>query len=209
MKAKFAIVRHTGKHELNSEFMTHFCKCEDVVMLRPDLSNKRRNKVKYKSVIESNWTMFDTEDLLDFESKLRKSFSLLKPRITWKQNGDIILVKEQVFMFTNDANASYISLMKDEQTEFHPFELTKGIIEKFEKFSEAIDTATMLLDPYVKNQKLRNAALSRSRFNFDDEGRQFLLNKAADIENQIIQYYKFMFRSLYCFLEKKAFVGWK
>jgi len=54
VKTKFAVVRHKGNEELNSEFIKKLSKCSDVVMLGVDTSDRRRSKVKCRSAQSSN-----------------------------------------------------------------------------------------------------------------------------------------------------------
>lgn len=207
MKTKFAVVRHKGNEEVNSEFIKKMSKCSNVVMLGVDLSDRRRSKVKCKSIIEENWSNFEAHDLVNADRLLKNAFYLLNPYSHWDDNGRYVKVKEEIFMFTSDANASYISIMKDDKTSFYPFELTKQKFAKLEKFSERIDVAKTLFDPYLKNKEIR-ARVCR-KFKFDKKTEEYLTLDVLKVENEICGNYKRIFSDLYDFLENKLFVGWK
>lgn len=207
MKTKFALVRYSGKEELNTALMQKISKCQDVVMLKFDYKNKRRNKIKYKSIVENNWSEIPNHDLVDADLYLKKAISTVANLSYWADDDLCRIYSQEIFMFSKDANLSYISLMKEENMHIYAFELTKKSFEKLIEAKEFVNACDLLKSSYVGNDRNRKFVLSK--IVFDDISLNYISNEIAKIESEIIERCDSIFESSLKHVKKILLSGWK
>ena len=206
MKTKFALVRYSGKEELNTEFMRKFCKCEDIVMLSFDARSTRRNQKKCKAIADANWSDIATYELIDLNLYFKKCFTVLGQLSRWMDDSLNTVIKEEIFMFSNDANLSYINLMKDEGVYIYAFEINKRDIRKIEESREYIAVFELLTSNYINSKRVRDIVLTKMEF--DCESKKFIEFDVGKIEEEIFNRYENIFKSSLKNISKIIYSGW-
>jgi len=207
MSFKFALIRHDGEEKLNSIFVKNISKCKDVVILDYTKVNVKKYGIDDRSTAHGNWSTFEPHELYKLDSSIKIAMKALIPKIHFDENYAPIHTQEEVFMFTSDANQSYINLMKEANTSFFPFELTKQKARIITESTDLMQAYQSLTYPYLEQQQLRGKIISQIKLDSDSEN--YVKHEVSKIEDSIISSYKKIFSPTISKIDKILLSGWK
>lgn len=207
MSVKFGIIRHFGEEKLNSIFIKKLSKSEDVVILDYTKVNFKKYGKLDKSMLHSNWSNFKNHELYKLDSSIKIVMEALLPQTKFDENFVPLNLQEEIFMFTSDANSTYINVMKDSHTQFFPFELNKIKAKSVIEATDLMYAYSALTQPYHQKQKYREKIVSN--IEFDLESDNFIKYEVNEIENSIIKRYEEIFSKTINGMKKILLNGWK
>ncbi len=140
--------------------------------------HRRRSKIRFRSAFEANWSEFELSELQDLRYKVIESFNSL---VGWDSAARPY---QEVFMFSDDANASFVSMNKPENMKFFPFMLDKISYSVLTEVTQKVSQYAVLTSPYKNGQSIRDFAIDH--FDLKADCQSFLRSEALRLEREII-----------------------
>lgn len=177
-QTKFALIRSQDDKGINSAAIKKIAKCQDVVTVASFREYRKRSKIRFRSTDEANWSEFDLSELFRLGYHVVDSFDSL---VNWDIASEPY---QEVFMFTDDANASFVSMTKPASMKFFPFMLDKTSYKELADVTEKLRQYKLLISPYRNSQSTRDFAIDNC--GVSENCKSFLRSEPLRMESEII-----------------------